>query len=56
MSEEDAVERHEKGSKALKKEAILRTPWHAPIPEILIATDDNLISGYPVYDRDLLQS
>ena len=54
MSEEDAKALSEKGSKALKKEAILRTPWHAPIPEILIATDDNLISGYPVYDRDLL--
>ena len=56
MSEEDAKALSEKGSKALKKEAILRTPWHAPIPEILIATDDNLISGYPVYDRDLLSS
>ena len=55
-SEEDAKALSEKGSKALKKEAILRTPWHAPIPEILIATDDNLISGYPVYDRDLLSS
>lgn len=54
MSEEDAKALSEKGSKALKEEAILRTPWHAPIPEILNATDENLISGYPVYDRDLL--
>ncbi|UFK98421.1 FAD-dependent oxidoreductase [Kaistella faecalis] len=56
MSEEDAKALSEKGSKALKEEAILRTPWHAPIPEILIATDDSLISGYPVYDRDLLSA
>ncbi len=56
MSEEDAKALSEKGSKALKEEAILRTPWHSPIPEILNATDDNLISGYPVYDRDLLSA
>ncbi|MBH1960345.1 MAG: FAD-dependent monooxygenase [Flavobacteriia bacterium] len=54
MSEEDAKALSEKGSKALKEEAILRTPWHSPIPEILNATGENLISGYPVYDRDLL--
>lgn len=54
MSVEDAQILSEKGSKALKEEAIRRTPWHSPIPEILNATGENLISGYPVYDRDLL--
>ena len=56
ISEEDAKTLSEKGSKTLKEEAIRRTPWHAPIPEILTATEENLISGYPVYDRDLLNS
>ncbi len=42
------------GKKALKEEAIRRTPWHSPIPEILNATPDANISGYPVYDRTLL--
>lgn len=39
---------------ALKQEALLRTPWHAPIPEILTATTLEKITGYPVYDRDML--
>ncbi|MGZ5189191.1 MAG: FAD-dependent oxidoreductase, partial [Kaistella sp.] len=29
-------------------------PWHNPIPQILTATEESLISGYPVYDRALL--
>lgn len=44
------------GKSALKNEAILRTPFHTPIPEILQQTDENKITGYPVYDRDLLTS
>jgi len=56
MSEEEAKELSAKGPKALKKEAIRRTQWHAPIPQILEATEENLISGYPVYDRELLHS
>lgn len=43
------------GPKALKAEAIKRTPWHSPIPQILAATMETEISGYPVYDRDLLK-
>lgn len=45
-----------KGAKALKEEACRRTPWHTPIPQILAATKDAQISGYPVYDRALLSS
>ncbi|MGA9213557.1 FAD-dependent monooxygenase [Kaistella sp.] len=44
------------GKSALKTEAIRRTPFHSPIPEILQLTDENKITGYPVYDRDLLTS
>ncbi len=44
------------GKSALKNEAIRRTPFHSPIPEILQLTDKNKITGYPVFDRDLLTS
>jgi 2-polyprenyl-6-methoxyphenol hydroxylase-like FAD-dependent oxidoreductase len=41
----------------LKREAIHRLwDWHTPIPEILAATETSLISGYPVYDREVLGS
>ncbi|MGB0895765.1 MAG: FAD-dependent oxidoreductase [Flavobacteriaceae bacterium] len=54
ISEDDAKELSQKGPSALKKEACRRLQWHDPIPQILSATEDNLISGYPVYDRELL--
>ncbi|WP_233897292.1 FAD-dependent oxidoreductase [Tenacibaculum piscium] len=54
ISEEKAKELSKKGAKALKEEACRRTPWHTPIPEILNATLEAQISGYPVYDRALL--
>ena len=44
------------GKSALKNEAIKRTPFHTPIPEILVLTDEHKITGYPVYDRELLTS
>jgi salicylate hydroxylase len=56
MSEEEARELSAKGPQALKEEACRRTQWHTPIPQILQATQENLISGYPVYDRELLSS
>ncbi|MGS0749012.1 FAD-dependent oxidoreductase [Halpernia sp. GG3] len=56
MTEEEAKILSAKGKKALKEEAIRRTQWHSPIPEILKATQENQISGYPVYDRALLTS
>lgn len=56
MSEKEAKKLSIKGAKALKKEACSRTQWHDPIPQILAATQETLISGYPVYDRALLES
>jgi 2-polyprenyl-6-methoxyphenol hydroxylase-like FAD-dependent oxidoreductase len=56
MLEEDAKLLSAKGPKALKEEARRRTLWHNPIPQILEATLEAQISGYPVYDRELLKS
>jgi 2-polyprenyl-6-methoxyphenol hydroxylase-like FAD-dependent oxidoreductase len=55
MPEEDAKALSAQGSKALKEEARRRTLWHNPIPQILEATLEAQISGYPVYDRELLE-
>lgn len=55
MHEEDAKNLRAKGCQALQEEACRRTDWHAPIPEIIAATPEGQISGYPVYDRELLQ-
>jgi salicylate hydroxylase len=55
LSEKKAKELTKKGTGALKNEAIKRTDWHTPIPQIISATDELLISGYPVYDRELLR-
>jgi 2-polyprenyl-6-methoxyphenol hydroxylase-like FAD-dependent oxidoreductase len=56
MPEEDAKALSAKGSQALKEEARRRTLWHNPIPQILASTLEAQISGYPVYDRELLKS
>ena len=56
MPEKDAQELSALGPKALKEEACRRAPWHAPIPQILQATLEDQVSGYPVYDRKLLES
>lgn len=55
MSEEDAKALSAQGPQALKEEALRRTLWHNPIPQILEATLEAQISGYPVYDRELLE-
>ncbi|PQJ72158.1 FAD-dependent oxidoreductase [Polaribacter butkevichii] len=55
ISEKEAKNLNIKGAKALKEEACKRTLWHTPIPQIVAATKENLISGYPVYDRELLK-
>ena len=44
------------GAEALKVEACQRAQWHTPIPQILAATPVEFVSGYPVYDRDLLSA
>jgi 2-polyprenyl-6-methoxyphenol hydroxylase-like FAD-dependent oxidoreductase len=54
MLEKDAKTLSAKGPKALKEEACRRTQWHSPIPQIIEATQEAQISGYPVYDRALL--
>ena len=54
MQEDKAKALSAKGAHALKEEACLRTQWHDPIPQIIAATPEALISGYPVYDRELL--
>jgi 2-polyprenyl-6-methoxyphenol hydroxylase-like FAD-dependent oxidoreductase len=56
MSENEAKELSALGPKGLKAEACRRTQWHSPIPEILAATQEAQISGYPVYDRALLDA
>ncbi|MDO7174124.1 FAD-dependent oxidoreductase [Mariniflexile sp. AS56] len=55
MPEKEAKALSNQGTKALKAEARRRTPWHDPIPQILTATQETQISGYPVYDRELLK-
>jgi salicylate hydroxylase len=56
MPEEEAKALSAQGAEALKEEACRRTQWHEPIPQILSATLTAQISGYPVYDRELLKS
>ena len=54
MSEKEAKALSAQGAEALKEEACRRTQWHDPIPQIMEATHPMQISGYPVYDRELL--
>lgn len=55
MPEKSAKALSARGAQALKEEACRRTQWHDPIPQILEATLEAQISGYPVYDRELLK-
>jgi len=55
MSEKEAKALSAQGAQALKEEAYRITQWHNPIPQILGATMETQISGYPVYDRELLK-
>ena len=53
---EDAARELEKDPPALKAEILRRcAQWHAPIPELLASTPLDGFSGYPVYDRELLE-
>jgi 2-polyprenyl-6-methoxyphenol hydroxylase-like FAD-dependent oxidoreductase len=54
MSEKDAIALSAQGAKALKEESCRRAHWHHPIPQILSATLEAQVSGYPVYDRELM--
>jgi 2-polyprenyl-6-methoxyphenol hydroxylase-like FAD-dependent oxidoreductase len=55
MPENEAKALSAKGVKALKAEALRRCQWHDPIPQVLAATLEAQVSGYPVYDRALLE-
>lgn len=54
IDEAEAKILNKNGVQALKEEACKRTKWHAPIPQILSATQSDQITGYPVYDREQL--
>jgi salicylate hydroxylase len=56
MPESEAQALSAKGADALKEEAYRRCQWHDPIPQILAATKAEQVSGYPVYDRALLEA
>ena len=56
MPEQDAKALSAQGAQALREEAIRRCQWHDPIPQILAATQLAQVSGYPVYDRALLEA
>jgi len=56
ISEDEARELSTQGPSALKQEAIRRAPWHDPIPQILSATRESDITGYPIYDREVLSA
>ncbi len=56
MPEKEAKALSALGAQALKEEACGRCQWHDPIPQILSATLETQVSGYPVYDRALLES
>lgn len=55
MLEDEAKALSTQGAQALKEEACRRTQWHTPIPQILSATLPSQITGYPIYDRELLK-
>lgn len=55
LSEKDAVSLSSKGVRALKEEALNRVGhWHIPVPDLVEHTPLELITGYPVYDRDVV--
>jgi 2-polyprenyl-6-methoxyphenol hydroxylase-like FAD-dependent oxidoreductase len=53
-TEEQAKKLSSLGSYFLKEEAIRKTNWHTPIPQIIANTAIEKISGYPAYDRAIL--
>jgi 2-polyprenyl-6-methoxyphenol hydroxylase-like FAD-dependent oxidoreductase len=55
LPEEEAQALSAQGAQALKTEARRRCQWHDPIPQILAATLEAQVTGYPVYDRALLE-
>lgn len=57
MEEAAAIDLGKIGSSALKAEALKRCgTWHNPIPLLLQFTPENLVTGYPCYDRALVDN
>ena len=55
-TESDATDLSARGSVALREVALSKCRlWHTPIPDILQSTPIDLVTGYPVYDRELVQ-
>ena len=55
MEETEATKLSQIGSSALKAEALKRCgTWHDPIPRLLRFTPEDLVTGYPCYDRALV--
>ncbi len=54
ISEDEAKKITAGGVDRLKEEVYVRAKWHDPIPQIILATLPSQITGYPVYDRKLL--
>lgn len=55
LDEEYAKELNKQGSAAMKSEIIKRVKtWHDPITQIIHNTTESKITGYPIYDRDVL--
>ncbi len=54
MPEKEAKALSAQGVHALKIESCNRTQWHDPITQVVETTMESQITGYPVYDRDLL--
>lgn len=55
IDEADALRLSQLGPSALKAEALNRCgDWHDPIPQLLSQTPEHLITGYPCYDRALV--
>eukprot|EP00804_Cyclotella_cryptica_P017732 CCRYP_001172-RA/>CCRYP_001172-RA protein AED:0.14 eAED:0.14 QI:426/-1/1/1/-1/1/1/165/659 len=57
MDETNAIELSQLGPSPLKVEAVRRCgSWHDPIPMLLNSTPETLITGYPCYDRSLVDA
>lgn len=55
LTESAAKYLSKKGPQAMKEEGLARLQeWHSPIPQILKTTQAADITGYPVYDREVL--
>lgn len=55
LTEAEAKGLSARGVGAMKAEALARlNGWHDPVPQLLARTPESLITGYPAYDRKLL--